>query len=138
VEPLPAPATARLRGRRVLLFKPSFGISTPWAYQRLIARSGDYLAMDEVENRLAAWVDGEARAEELLANNMEPAAFEKYVALPLLLEKLRREFGAVSRMSGSGSACYALLGDDQVPDPLVALIRACWGAGAFVQEARLS
>jgi len=138
VEPLPAPATARLRGRRVLLFKPSFGISTPWAYQRLIARGGDYLPLGEAENRLAAWVGGEARAEELLANNMEPAAFEKYVALPLLLAKLRREFGAVARMSGSGSACYALLGDDQVPDPLVALIRACWGAGAFVQEARLS
>jgi len=138
VEPLPAPATTRLRGRRVLLFKPSFGISTPWAYQRMIARGGDYLPMGEAENRLAAWVGGEGRAEELLANNMEPAAFEKYVALPLLLEKLRRESGVVARMSGSGSASYALLDDDQVTDPLVALIRACWGPGAFVQEARLA
>ena len=31
IEALPASAAARLRGRRVLLFKPSFGISTPWA-----------------------------------------------------------------------------------------------------------
>src|SRR6187551_2872654 len=41
---LPEPALARLRGRRVLLFKPSFGVSTPWAYQRMIARCNDYVA----------------------------------------------------------------------------------------------
>lgn len=137
VEPLPAPAAARLRKRRVLLFKPSFGISTPWAYQRMIARGGDYLPAPEAESRLAAWLGGVAPVEELLFNNMEPAAFEKYVALPVLLEKLRAEFGIVTRMSGSGSACYSLLGNDQVSAPLVARIRACWGAAAFVQETRL-
>lgn len=137
VELLPAPAAARLRRRRVLLFKPSFGISTPWAYQRMIARGGDYLPAAEAESRLAAWLGGAAPVEELLFNNMEPAAFEKYAALPLLLEELRTKFGVVTRMSGSGSACYSLLGDNQVSAPLVARIRACWGADAFVQEARL-
>ncbi len=137
VEPLSAPAAARLRTRRVLLFKPSFGISTPWAYQRMIARGSDYLPAPEAESRLAAWLGGAAPVEELLFNNMEPAAFEKYVALAVLLEKLRAEFGIVARMSGSGSACYSLLGDDQVSASLVARIRACWGADAFVQEARL-
>jgi 4-diphosphocytidyl-2-C-methyl-D-erythritol kinase len=137
VEPLPDPV-ARLRGRRVLLFKPSFGISTPWAYQRMVARGRDYLPMAEAENRLWGWLGGAGPAEGLLFNNMEPAAFEKYIALPLLLEKLRGECGVVARMSGSGSACYALLGDDQVADPLVVRIRACWGAGAFVRESRIS
>jgi len=138
VEPLPAGAVARLRGRRVLLFKPGFGIGTPWAYQRMIARGGDYLPAAAAEARLAAWVGSNAPAEEILANNMEPAAFEKYPALPVLREKLRAEFGVVARMSGSGSACYALLRDNQVADPLVARIRTCWGAGAFVQEAQLA
>ncbi len=137
VEPLPDPAAARLRGRRVLLFKPGFGINTPWAYQRMIARGTDYLPAAEAEARLAAWLGGKAPAEELLGNNMEPAAFEKYPALPVLLEKLHREFGVSARMSGSGSVGYALLGDDQVAGPLGVRIRECWGPGAFVQEARL-
>ena len=137
VEVLPTGATARLRGRRVLVFKPAFGISTPWAYGRMIARGTDYLPTTAAEARLARWVGGTAPAEELLFNNMEPAAFEKYGALPLLLEKLRREFGVVAAMSGSGSACYVL---PREPDAtaLVAMIRECWGAEIFVQEALLA
>lgn len=137
VEELPGPAAARLRGRRVLLFKPVFGISTPWAYQRMVARGGDYLPAADAEARLAAWLDGNAPAEQAAFNNMEPAAFEKYLALPVLLEKLRVEFSVAAGMSGSGSACYALLGDNQVATPLIARIRECWGENAFVQEARL-
>jgi 4-diphosphocytidyl-2-C-methyl-D-erythritol kinase len=138
VEPLPQSAAARLRGRRVLLFKPSFGISTPWAYGRMVARGGDYLPTAQAEARLAAWLDGNAPAEEILFNNMQPAAFEKYVALPLLLERLRREFGVAAAMSGSGSACFALLRDDTVTAPLAACVRECWGPAAFVQEAKIA
>lgn len=138
VEPLAESAAARLRGRRVLLFKPSFGISTPWAYGRMVARGGDYLPAAQAEARLAAWLDGGAPAEELLLNNMQPAAFEKYVALPLLLERLRREFGVAAAMSGSGSACFALLRDDTVTTPLAACVRECWGPAAFVQEAKIA
>lgn len=143
VEALPAGAAARIRGRRVLLFKPGFGISTPWAYGRMVAeaKAGHpvvYLPAEEAERRLAAWLAGSAPLEELLANNMEGVAFGKYVALPVLLEKLRRDFGVVARMSGSGSACFAVLRDDQATAPLAAAIRAAWGAGAFVQEARLA
>lgn len=137
IESLPATAAARLHGRRVLLFKPAFGISTPWAYQRMITQGTDYLPADQAEEQLAAWVRGNAPAEELHGNNMEPAVFEKYPALPVLREKLFHESGVHVRMSGSGSACYALLSDDQVAAPLVTRIRGCWGAGEFVQEARL-
>ena len=137
IESLPAAATARLRGRRVLLFKPAFGVSTPWAYQRMITRGADYLPADQADEQLAAWVCGNAPAEELHGNNMEPAVFEKFPALPVLREKLFREFGVHVRMSGSGSACYALLGDSHDAAPLVTRIRECWGAGAFVQVARL-
>jgi 4-diphosphocytidyl-2-C-methyl-D-erythritol kinase len=75
--------------------------------------------------------------ENLVFNNMEPAAFEKYIALPVLLAKVRSRFGVAAQMSGSGSACYALLSDDFVTAPLVALLRECGGDAIFVQEARL-
>jgi len=129
---------ARLRGRRVLLFKPSFGIGTAWAYGRMAARGTDYLPEREAESRLCSWMEGAAPLENLLFNNMEAVAFQKYVALPLLLEKLRKECGLVGRMSGSGSACYVLLGEEQVSAPIVTLIHDGWGADAFVQEARIT
>jgi 4-diphosphocytidyl-2-C-methyl-D-erythritol kinase len=147
VELLPAAAADRLHGRRVLLFKPSFGVGTPWAYQRMITRGTDYVPATEAEDRLATWVRGNAAAEELPGNNMEPAVFEKHLALPVLGNKLFREFGVRMRMSGSGSACYALLGEAGTgPAPVMPaetvtrikrMIRECWGAGSFVQEARL-
>jgi len=138
VAELEAGAVQRLGGRRILLFKPSFGIGTAWAYGRMATRGTDYLPAAEAESQLGHWLRGTAPAEELLFNNMEGAVFEKFVALPLLLEKLRDEFGVVGRMSGSGSACYALLGEKQAVDPLARLIRACWGEAAFVQEARMA
>lgn len=147
IDLLPAAAAARLHGRRVLLFKPSFGVGTPWAYQRMITRGTDYRPATEAEERLAAWIQGNAPAEELLRNNMEPAVFEKYLALPVLGEKLHRESGVRVRMSGSGSACYALLGDAATGTATVIsaetvtrmkrLIRECWGVGTTVQEARV-
>jgi 4-diphosphocytidyl-2-C-methyl-D-erythritol kinase len=139
VDPLPPAGTARIRGRRVLLFKPGFGISTPWAYGRMAASApAHYCPAAEAEARLAAWLGGDEPVEKLLANNLEGVAFEKFIALPVLLARLQREFGVTTRMSGSGSACYALLPDDFAPAPLIAAIRAAWGPGCFVQEARLA
>jgi 4-diphosphocytidyl-2-C-methyl-D-erythritol kinase len=138
VEPLPESAVRRLRGRRVLLFKPGFSISTAWAYARMAQRGTDYLPAADAERRLAAWLAADAAAGELLFNNLEPAAFEKFVALPLLLEKLRREFGAAPRMSGSGSACFVLLRDEEVTASMEASIRACWGEGVWMQKATLA
>lgn len=137
IELLPLTARARLSGRRVLVFKPSFGIATAWAYQRMVSRGTDYVPTGEAERRLAEWVSSDAPAEHLLANNMEALAFEKYVGLPALLETLRQEFGIVPRMSGSGSACFALLGEKQAAEPIIARIRDCWGAETFAIVTRL-
>jgi 4-diphosphocytidyl-2-C-methyl-D-erythritol kinase len=139
VVPLPANAAVRLAGRRVLIFKPAFGIATPWAYAQLAAAAPrSYVPAAEAEARLAVWTnDATAQAEAVLFNNMEPPAFAKYLALPTLLEHLRRDFGLVPRMSGSGSACFALLSDTTDTTPIVATVRAAWGDSAFICEARL-
>jgi 4-diphosphocytidyl-2-C-methyl-D-erythritol kinase len=161
VESLPAAPRARLRGRRVLLFKPGFEIGTPWAYAQLAALSAEvdragpaafgwsaldqsvgYLPADKAEARLAAWLnDRRAPAEALLFNNMERAVATKYPALPALRAQLRADFCLTSGMSGSGSACFALLPDNLVPecvDAMTAAIRAAWGPPALVIEARLA
>jgi 4-diphosphocytidyl-2-C-methyl-D-erythritol kinase len=140
VERLAAEAARRLTGRRVLVFKPGFGIATPWAYAQLAAGAPQsYLPADAAEARLAAWLaDAKEPAEALLLNTMEPPAFAKFVALPTLLEQLRGRFGLAPRMSGSGSACFALLDEAAEAGPAVAAIRAAWGPSAFVTETRLA
>jgi 4-diphosphocytidyl-2-C-methyl-D-erythritol kinase len=139
VESLPAGAVRRLVGRRVLVFKPGFSIGTAWAYRRMAtAAPGWYLSADAAEARLSAWLHSRTHAaEELLFNNMEGPAFEKYIALPVLLDVLRAEFGLAPRMSGSGSACFALLPDGAPVDAIRARIREHWGVAALVVEARL-
>ena len=134
VEALPAAAAARLCGRRVLVFKPDFGISTPWAYQRLAAEApAGYVPMVEAEARLAAWLaNPTAPAEQLLGNNLERPAFTKFIALPALLGELRNRFALAPQLSGSGSACFALLPDNAPVPEIAATIRAAWGEAAFV------
>ena len=140
ISSLPANAVERLRGRRVLLFKPGFGISTPWSYGRLAANApGSYCPPKDAEARLSSWLaSSSAPAEELLFNNMEVPAFTKFVALPVLFREFEQRFGLRPRMSGSGSACFALVAEDTNLAPIVEAIRAAWGLSAFVTEARLT
>jgi 4-diphosphocytidyl-2-C-methyl-D-erythritol kinase len=142
VEPLPAAAAAKLRGRPVLIFKPGFAIATPWAYAQLAAQTkGAYSLAAAAEARVAAFVQAVAAGatgEELLANDLERAAFAKFIALPVLLGQLRQQFGLAPRMSGSGSACFALLPAGAPVAAITAAVRAAWGDSAFIVETRLA
>jgi 4-diphosphocytidyl-2-C-methyl-D-erythritol kinase len=145
VEPVPAAVAAgRLAGRSVLVFKPDFPIPTAWAYGRLAETArkggGGYLPASEAEARLAAWMaDADAPVESLLFNSMEAAAFGKFLALPALLDRLAGPLGAAVRMSGSGSACFAILGEGSPPaGRIVEAVRDAWGTSAFVVETRIA
>jgi 4-diphosphocytidyl-2-C-methyl-D-erythritol kinase len=143
LESLPEVAARWLRGRRVLVFKPAFGIPTVWSYRRLaeMEREGRraYVPAAEAEARLQRWLaDPAAGGEELLFNSLELPAFEKHLALPTLLDRLRADFRLAPRMTGSGSACFAFVPDDAPVAAIAELIRAAWGDSAFVIEARLA
>lgn len=148
IEPMPATSVARLRGRRVLVFKPAFGIATAWAYKRLAdmaaeaAASADnespYLPAVAAEKRLSEWLaNPSAPLEGLLFNTLERPAFEKYVAIPALLELLRAQ-GVRALMTGSGSACFALLPDEVGAEQIGDMIRRAWGDSAFVADTRIA
>jgi len=138
VEPLPVAAARRLRGRQVLLFKPTLSIRTAWVYERVAAAAGGYEAAAEAERRLAAWLAGEADPAQLLHNNLEPVVFRKFLALPALLERLRTRFGLAAGMSGSGSACFALLPDGAPLAEIFAAIREAWGPLSFVESTAIA
>ena len=139
---LEAGARRRIAGRSVLVFKPGFAISTPWAYGQLAAAApGSYLPPAEAERRLGAWLaDESAPLESLLLNNMESPAFAKFPALPALAERIRSRHGVTVRMSGSGSACFAILspGMGDIPDAVAATVRECWGASALCVATNLA
>ncbi len=138
LEFLTATERARLTGRRVLVCRPSFGIDTPWAYGRLVAGApGTYTPAATAELRLATWRSGELELEALLANSFEPVAFAKFVAMPALATRLRDRCGLRLHLTGSGSACFALLPDGRDATDALAEVRAAWGADAFATEARL-
>jgi len=141
VAALASEAAARLRGRQVLVFKPMFGISTAWAYARMAAEApARYLSPTEAEARMAAWIAGNAPAEELLFNGMEGVAGEKFLALPLLLAALHEEHGLAARMSGSGSACFALLPANATAQTVASItecVREHWGREAFVADTKI-
>ena len=137
IEPLPAQAARRCRGRRVLVFKPWIGINTGWAYRQMAeAAPSLYLEAREAEKRLGEWISAsETPLEALLYNNMEAVAFRKFIALPTLLGQIRQRFGVSARMSGSGSACFACLDERAgLASEISDCIHEAWGPEAFVQE----
>ncbi|MCX6937053.1 MAG: 4-(cytidine 5'-diphospho)-2-C-methyl-D-erythritol kinase [Verrucomicrobia bacterium] len=139
IEALGEAQAARLRGRRVLIFKPHFGVATAWAYQALAARPEWYADAVAEEARLAGWLaDGAAPLERLLGNTLERPVFAKWVALPAMLAWLRERHGLEARMSGSGSACFAILPDEADVAAITVTIREGWGAEVFVQATELA
>ncbi len=140
IEALPREPYSRIRGMRVLVFKPGFAISTPWAYGRLAAEAPrSYVEPGRAESLLESWVQKTgAPAKDLFFNSFERPVFAKFGALPIVLDRLRDRFGIEARMSGSGSACFALLNENADAGPVVALIREAWGASAFVVETRVA
>ena len=140
IEPLPAAVAARLRGQRVLLCKPPFGINTAWAYRQLAAAAPvSYQAPNIAEAHVAAWMaDPERPLEDLAVNSFEAVVFAKQVTLPVLAQDLRETCGLHLHLSGSGSACFVLLDPDHSPVGACERISRAWGPQAWMKETQLS
>jgi 4-diphosphocytidyl-2-C-methyl-D-erythritol kinase len=140
VEPLAKEVYRRIRGARVIIFKPGFAVPTAWAYAKLAGGAPrSYVAVRDAEAKLALWTAKPgAPAAELLFNSMEPAVFAKFPGLPVLIAQIGARFGIAVRMSGSGSACFALLNESADAGPVEAAVRAAWGPSAFFVETRIA
>ena len=132
LEAAPAAQIASLRGQTIILFKPSFGVGTAWAYGALRAEAPDSYAPESQTQRLL-----EADAKELIFNSFETVVSRKYRAINALLGDLR-ERGVVCGLSGSGSCCFALpeFGPLKKKD-LKHIIKSAWGDSVFFIETAL-
>jgi 4-diphosphocytidyl-2-C-methyl-D-erythritol kinase len=138
IEPLAAELATRLHGKRLVLFRPGFGMETAGAYRRLAAGAPQsYEAEADAQARLERFSQA-APLSEVLFNSFEGPVGEKYLAISALLQKLRAA-GVTCLMSGSGSCCFALL-DESGPsaEEIGQMVRNAWGATAFWVETSIS
>ena len=128
-----------LHGRPILLFRPSFAVSTVWAYKQMRAATDGkhYIPALEADGQLTEWLKQPTWDSLPLVNNLQNVVFEKYIALPVLLEQLRKDFGVPCMMSGSGSSCFALLREDTHVQAMRDVIKNAWGDDALIVETSL-
>lgn len=136
IEPLSPAISSRLAGQRLVLFRPDFGIDTGWAYRQLAASPERYEDKILAENHLHA-LDAGGGLGGLLHNVFEPIVGRKFLAIPCLLEILRG-CGYPCLMSGSGSACFALVDDERQVAEIKQACFKCWGESTFWVETSLS
>ena len=99
---------------RLVLFKPDFGVPTPWAYGRW------------KESRELPGVDYSPQEFNgtQFVNDLERPVFEKFVVLAHLKTWLRQQPEvAVALMSGSGSTVFAVLRERAGGEELVTRAR---------------
>lgn len=127
-------------GRRLLIFKPEFPISTPWAYSKIKEQGVVcYQTKAETEAFYKKWLaDLEKDGTILLNNTFERVVFEKYLAIPELLESLNQRFKLECSLSGSGSACFALLEEGHPVDAIRQVIQEAWGDHTPVHECTIT
>lgn len=118
---------------KLLLFKPFGGVDTPWAYRKL--RAGrHYLDPVEAERRLGVCLSTLGRVCSFF-NSFEVVVFEKMPGLGLLIESFRSE-GIACGLSGSGSACFAIVESNAKGDFIRERVGRSLGPDAFIVETR--
>ena len=132
------PFTA-LHGAAMFLFRPGFGVATPWAFQEL-ARFP--VALNGRPGRAAELADL-FRAGDLIAagralyNSLEAPVLEKHPVLALYQDFLREHGALGALMSGSGSTTFALFPDLTSAQAAVSPFRAQFGNTGWLQVVAL-
>lgn len=133
LDPLPQELAAQLSGQKILLFCPHFRVNTAWAYRRLIEASPSAYESEEAARARLDAFSASGRTTGVLYNTFEASVGTKYLAIPCLLEQLRAE-GFSCLMSGSGSSCFALAGNEAEAEAIRIICRSAWGSGTFFIE----
>lgn len=136
ITPVSAATARALAGRRVVMVKPPFGVPTPEAYG-LLAQANTYIQNTKAEECLQHWLSQPLADPAEMGNSLQGPVFAKYLALPVALEEVAAATGVVFRMTGSGSACFALCSDAKDVHLITAALRRCWGSGVWVSDSRI-
>ena len=103
------PIELTLAGYRIIIVKPSFGVSTPEAYAGITPRPAGYDLRQLGQLPVNTW-------KEYIRNDFEATVFQKYPSLTLLKQQLYERGAEFVSMSGSGSAIYGLFNESLSDD----------------------
>lgn len=134
VYPLRGVARECISRLKLLIFKPDFSINTGWAYAQMRANPEDYIDETSAESALSEWLENPSISGLPLINNMQIEAFKKFPSLQITLDEIGGEFRVPAMMSGSGSACFAVVNnlDDSEIKKLADFIRARLGQSCTI------
>lgn len=111
----------------LVLIKPPFGISTPWAYQRW-ADSKPLVGVP-YDSQPMPWGN--------MVNDLERPVFEKWLLLPALKKwLLEQDETTGALMSGSGSTMFAVTGNESDSLTLAAKAQEFCGESTWVKVAQ--
>lgn len=135
VEPLSDESNERLRDAQLFLFKPPIGFCTADMYDRysrLKENPAGAPRIVEGRNSIMAWEGSEKDVTEILRNDLQRVAVDKYRFITPLFQMLNERFGLHPLLSGSGSCCFAFLPPKFQVEQAVACVKGCWGNESFV------
>ena len=126
---IPDACAVAYRGRKVLLLKPTFSVSTASAYGWLAAEGG-YIQEPEAEAALAAALP-KPDAVVKLGNSLQAPVFAHHPQLLAGLQALQSTLGISAVMTGSGSACFAFINGSVDLAKVQATLEPAWGADVW-------
>lgn len=113
----------------IVLVRPNFGVSTPWAYQELAKYPA---ALNGRQGRAAELIET-LKAGDLpkacgqLYNSLEAPVLSKYLLLEVFQKFFRKHGALAALMSGSGSTTFALFADEAEAKAAVAALPGEFG-----------
>ena len=134
------PSFNALIGKTLLLVKPDFGVSTPWAYNAL-QQSPDLLnGQAGKAKELVSALNGNdlSQASILFFNSLERPVLEKFPILRLFQTTLKASGAEVTLMSGSGSTTFAIFPDKQTTEKAIEDFRQGFGSTHWVYATELT
>jgi 4-diphosphocytidyl-2-C-methyl-D-erythritol kinase len=108
----------------LLIAKPGFGVSTPWAYQNTTARAKATIDAREFAANLDAGDFG--ALEPSMVNHLEQPVLEKYPDVWEVIDMMRDLGARASAMSGSGPTVFGVFNTLEEADRAKILMAPHW------------
>lgn len=136
IDPLEPSISDKLKGQKILIFKPSFNISTAAAYCELGEDS--FKSKTHTTQKIEEFKNTGAY-NTLIQNSFSKPLEHKYIALKSLLKTLN-DHEIPSMISGSGSGCFSLLSRENTNNQRIFIkdcVKNAFGKGAFLEETQI-
>jgi len=112
------------RSWSLLIAKPDFGVSTPWAYQHAKERTAELIDTQWFARTLDA---GDFTSlEDMMVNHLEPPVIEAHPEVWELVDRMRDLGARASAMSGSGTAVYGVFDMHEEAERAMLLMAPYW------------